>query len=250
VKDRLFSGTDVEAALAAAVASLGLPRAELRYVVLEPGGGGGRGLEPTPARIAVLIQDPRPAGASRTSRAAEPTESWGDERPTRTTEPGRPPEVADVHAGVRAVVRALAEAGGLALECETDDSESALLVQLQGEGCPFLFGEDGKGEPLRALEHLLQRMYGEALRPRVLRLRCEGFRERRDLALGEEARALAAEVRTAGEPRTLEPMNAYDRRIVHMTLQEEPGVRTFSVGEGAERRVTIAPAEPGDADGR
>ena len=44
VKDRLFSGTDVEDALSAAAASLGLPRAELRYVVLEPGGGGGRGL--------------------------------------------------------------------------------------------------------------------------------------------------------------------------------------------------------------
>jgi spoIIIJ-associated protein len=244
VKDRLFSGTDVEDALSAAAASLGLPRAELRYVVLEPGGGGGRGLSATPARIAVLIQDPRPAGAPRPSRADEPAESWDDEGVAR------PPDAADVHAGVRAVVRALAEAGGFALECETDDSESALLVQLLGEGCPFFFGEDGKGEPLRALEHLLQRMYGEALRPRVLRVRCEGFRERRDLALGEEARALAAEVRAAGEPRTLEPMNAYERRIVHVALQDEPGIRTYSVGEGPERRVTVAPAEPGGGDVR
>ena len=90
-------------------------------------------------------------------------------------------------------------------------------------------------------------MYGEPLRPRVLRVRCEGFRERRDLAIGEEARALAAEVRRSGEPRTLEPMNAYERRIVHVALQDEADVRTFSVGEGAERRVTIARAEPGPA---
>ena len=123
-------------------------------------------------------------------------------------------------------------------------------MQLLGSGSSFFYGEDGNGEPLRALEHLLQRMYGEALRPRVLRLRCEGFRERRDQALGEAARALAAEVRACGEPRALAAMNAYERRIVHVALQDEPGIRTFSVGEGAERRVTIAPADAADADGR
>lgn len=258
MKDRLFSGTDVEDALSAAAASLGLPRAELRYVVLETGAGGGRGLSPTPARIAVLIQDPRPA-----TRAPGARDDWGG-REVREGREGRAsadapraPEPADVHGGVRAVVRALAEAGGLELECETEDTESTFVVQLLGAGCPFFFGDDGKGEPLRALEHLLQRSYGEPLRPRVLRVRCEGFRERRDLAIGEEARALAAEVRRSGEPRTLEPMNAYERRIVHVALQDEADVRTFSVGEGAERRVTIARAEPGpqsaaggDGDGR
>lgn len=239
MKDRVFSGADVEEALAAAVASLGLPRAELRYVVLERGGGGGRGLSATRAQIAVLIQDPRPVAAQRPQR-----------EDSAEAEPARATEAADVHGGVRAVVRALAQAGALELECETDDSDSVLLVQLLGPGCSFFYGEDGKGEPLRALEHLLQRMYGEALRPRVLRLRCEGFRERRDQALAEEARALAAEVRASHEPRTLAAMNAYERRIVHVALQDEPGIRTFSVGEGAERRVTIAPAEAADGHGR
>jgi spoIIIJ-associated protein len=245
VKDRLFSGTDVEDALAAAAATLGLPRAELRYVVLDTGGGGGRGLSPTPAQIAVLIQDP--GLAPRRPAAAEHREE------------ARGAGVGDVHGGVRAVVRALAEAGGLSLDCETEDGESALQVHLLGPDSSFFHGEDGKGEPLRALEHLLQRMFGEVLRPRMLRLSCEGYRERRDLALGEEARAHAAAVRASGAPRTLEPMNAYERRIVHLALQDEPGIRTFSVGEGSARRVTIAPAESGpegdgtlsgDADGR
>ena len=48
MRDRVFSGPDVEEALAIAAASLGLPRAELRYVVLDPGTAGGRGLKPTP----------------------------------------------------------------------------------------------------------------------------------------------------------------------------------------------------------
>jgi len=196
----------------------------------------------------VLIQDAPAAAGTRVSR---------ERRDTADAETSRGPEPRDASAGVRAVVSAVATAGGLEIECEIDEGESALLVQLTGEGCPFFYGEDGKGEPLRALEYLLQRTFGEVVRPRVLRLRCEGFRERRDLALGEEARALAAEVRTSGEAHSLEPMNAYDRRIVHLALQEEPGVRNYSVGEGSERRVTIAPAspsdaagDPGDADGR
>ena len=234
MKDRLFSGSDVEEALAAAAASLGLPRAELRYVVLDAGGAGGRGLKPTPASIAVLLQQPATAGSEPGARS---------ERHEPAAPLPTPPDALDVHAAVRAVVRAVADAAGGSVECEIGNSESALLVQLLGEGCTFFHGADGKGEPLRALEHLLQRMYGEALRPRVLRLRSEGFRERRDLALAEDARRKATEVRADGRPLTLEPMNAYERRIVHVALQDEPGITTYSVGEGAGRRVTIAPAD-------
>jgi len=243
VKDRLFSGADVEEALAAAAASLGLPRAELRYVVLEAGAAGGRGLKPTPARIAVLLQEPRPGTAPARRERPQPA----PERAPEST------DATDVHAGIQALVGAVADAGDLALDCELEDTEEALLVHLQGEGSAFFHGEDGKGEPLRALEHLLQRTHGERLRPRVLRLRCAGFRERRDQALAEEARRLAAEVRADGQPRTLAPMNAYERRIVHLALQDEADLTTHSVGEGLERRVRIAPAgvagEPPGAGG-
>jgi spoIIIJ-associated protein len=235
VKDRLFSGSDVEDALAAAVATLGLPRTDLRYVVLDEGSAGGRGLSPTPARIAVLLHDPT-ARAPRTEVEA----GVGEAGPARAA--------VDVRAAVRSVVHALAEAARLSLECDTEDVESALQVYLHGSDSSFFHGEDGKGEPLRAFEHVLQRSFGEALRPRQLRLSCEGYRERRDCALGEEAREVAAAVRASGEARALEPMNSYERRIVHLALQDEPGIRTFSVGEGAGRRVTVAPAaEPGAA---
>jgi len=236
VKDRVFSGVDVEAALAGAAASLGLPQAELRYVVLETGVAGGRGLKPTPARIAVLIQDPAASAPPRGGREQPPS------TPAPTGDPGEVPAL------VRDVVRAVAETGGIAVECEIDDGESALLVHLVGEGSAFFHGEDGKGAPLRALEHLLQRMYGEVLRPRALRVQCEGYRERRDQALTEDAQRLAGEVRADGQARELEPMSSYDRRIVHLALQDAPDVTTYSVGEGAERRVRIALADAGHAD--
>jgi len=52
-------------------------------------------------------------------------------------------------------------------------------------------------------------------------------------------------VRASGQARTLQRLNAYERRVVHMALQAEPGITTRSDGEGAERRLTVAPAGSG-----
>jgi len=227
VRDRVFSGPDVEEAIAVAAANLGLPRAELRYVVLEPGTAAGRGLKPTPARIAVFLPEP--------GRQVAPA---GDRAPAPASAP-------DPRAGLRETIRAVAEAGGLEVEAEVEESEDAVVVRLHGADLAFFLGEDGRGEVLRATEHLLLRLYGAALQPRALRLTCEGFRARRDEALAVEAHRLAEEVRNEGQPRTMEPMNAYERRVVHVALQAEPGVTTYSVGQGADRRVTVAPAGPG-----
>jgi spoIIIJ-associated protein len=256
VKDRVFTGQDVEEALASAAASLGLPLRELRYVVLDHGTSGGRGLKPTPARIAVLLHDPAAA-----SRGASPAESPEPVRGGRREPSERgadavaaePPQ--DPREGLLGIVRAVAEAGGLEVEAEVEDSGEAVIVHLRGPDAVFFHGEDARGDELFALEHLLQRSFGEALRPRMIRLRCAGFREARDAALTLEARKLADEVRESGRALMMEPLNAYERRIVHLALQDMPDVRTYSVGEGMDRRVTIAPKNadgpvPGEGDGR
>jgi len=228
MKDRIFSGVDIDDAVAVAAANLGLPKADLRYVVLEAGSAGGRGLKPTPARIAVMLED-----------APEP----GEARKPAAARPAAPP--VDPKAGLLATIRAVAEAGGLEVEARIEEGEEALLVQLEGKDREFFLEPDGKAEVLQATEHLLLRLYGAQLQPRAVRLTGEGFRERRDDALAAEARRIAAEVRASGQPRTLPRLNAYERRVVHMTLQTEPGITTKSSGEGAERRLTVAPAGSG-----
>ncbi len=228
MKDRIFSGVDIDDAVAVAAANLGLPKAELRYVVLETGNPGGRGLKPTPARIAVMIED-----------APEPGEP---RRPAAVARPGAPE---DPRAGLLATIRAVAEAGRLDVEARIEEAEEALLVQLEGKDREFFLEPDGKAEVLQATEHLLLRLYGAQLQPRAVRVTGEGFRERRDEALAAEARRIAAEVRASGQARTLPRLNAYERRVVHMALQAEPGIKTESAGEGAERRLTVAPAGSG-----
>ncbi|MCG6925838.1 MAG: Jag N-terminal domain-containing protein [Acidobacteria bacterium] len=218
MKDRVFTGEDVPEALAVAAASLGLPEAELRYVVLDAGSAGGRGLQPTKARVAVMLENTAPPAAV----------------------PPTPPT--DARAGIRTMVRSVAEAAGVDVWAEISEEEERVVVHLRGPDHAFFFGREGRGDVLRATEHLLQRMYGAEFLPRPLRAECDGFQERRDAALGDEARALADAVREDGQPRTTEPLNAYERRVVHVALTDEAGVTTYSVGEGAARRVTVAPA--------
>jgi spoIIIJ-associated protein len=217
VRDELFSGKDVREALEAAAAALCVPEDQIRYVVLNAGTPGGRGLSATPARIAVLLDKP--------AAAAPPPEA-----------------VPETREEILEIVGSFARAAGEEIVCDVQEDGAGLSVVLAGTGREILL-EDG-GEGLRALEHLLQRAVGED--GRRLRLSCEGYREARDEALRKMARELRAAVQGDGIPRQTRPLNSYERRIVHLTLSGEPDVRTFSEGDEGDRRVVVAPRETRD----
>ena len=221
MKDQVFSGRDVEEALAAASLALGVPREGLRYVVLDPGASSGRGLTAQPARVAIMMDRDAPPRPAPTAPAA---------RPDR-----------DPRSGPRAIVRAIAEAAGLEVSAEIEETPDTLTVRIEGGDVAFFLDDDA--DVLEGLDHLLQRMYQRALEPRRLVVTCEGYRVERDEGLRRNAQELAAAVRRDGLPRTTRPLNSYERRVVHLTLAEEPGIRTYSVGEEGDRRVTVAPRE-------
>ena len=227
MKDQVFSGRDVEEALAAASQALGVPREGLHYVVLDAGATSGRGLTAQPARVAVLMDrtaPPPPAPPAAGPRAEK-----------------------DPRAGVRAVVRAIAEAAGVEVAAEIEEAPDTLTVRIEGQDVAFFLDDDA--DVLEGLDHLLQRMYQRALEPRRLVVTCEGHRVERDEGLRQTAQELAEAVRRDGVPRTTRALNSYERRVVHVTLAAEPGIRTYSVGEEGNRRVTVAPREAGGEPG-
>ena len=217
MKDRVFSGRDVSEALDVAARALGLAPGAFRYVVLDAGSPAVGRASGRPAQVAVLL------------------DRGGPERPAPTAPAGDP------LARLRALIRAVAEAADIDVGVEVERGDTAIRVRIQGQGSAFFLGQEG--EVLRALQHLLQRALGHEFPERIL-LECEGYREQRDAALRAQATEMAAAVQGDGRPRELGPLNSYERRIVHVALADVAGVRTFSVGEGGDRRVTIAPAEP------
>jgi spoIIIJ-associated protein len=216
VKDAIYSGPDVAAALRAASHALGLPAERLRYVVLQEPSPGRLGLTAQPARIAILMDTGRPAPP-------------GDEEASEPDLPELPARIGDLG-------RRLAEVTGLDLALTVAESDGRIEVKVDGAGAQEFLGDEGVHP---ALEHVLRRWAERA--GHDLALSGAGHRERRDEALRQRALQLADAVRVDGQPRRLEGLNSYERRIVHVVLADADGVETFSVGEGAERRVVIAP---------
>lgn len=213
MKDAIFSGPDVSAALQEASRALGQPVSALRYVVLQEAAPARLGLTSQPARIAVLMD------AGRVS-APEPAQE----------------ALPDLPVQIGALGQRLAELTGLEMAFAVADKDGRLEVKVEGVGAAVFMGDEGV-QP--ALEHVLRRWAERT--GQDLNLAGAGHRERRDDALRQRALELAEEVRVDGQPRRLEGLNSYERRIVHMALQDAPGVETFSVGEGTGRRVVIAP---------
>ncbi|HEX2223346.1 MAG TPA: R3H domain-containing nucleic acid-binding protein [Thermoanaerobaculia bacterium] len=162
------------------------------------------------------------------------------ERPKRLSE--RFPEATGPQAeAAKKATELLLRVAGLELEPRVlSGEEDRLEIDLAGEDVDWCFADDG--ELLMAVEHLLPRMIRSLSGETVpVRVDCDNFHEIREERLRSLAQKVAEEVRRLRRPRTLEPMNPADRRIVHVTLADDPHVETESDGDGYFKRVTIRP---------
>jgi len=116
--------------------------------------------------------------------------------------------------------------------------EGRYKVILEGAAMGALIGR--RGETLDAIQQLTNYSVNRnGVRVRI-QLDAEGYREKREQSLQNLARKEAAKVVKYRRSRTLEPMNAYERHVIHTALQEFPGVNTYSTGVDPNRRVVIA----------
>jgi spoIIIJ-associated protein len=116
--------------------------------------------------------------------------------------------------------------------------EDTIELDIEGEDSGLLIGR--RGETLRALQFIANLLVGQRTDGRVI-LDVEGYRERRYASLRTLATRVAERVVATGHSITLEPMAANERRIIHVTLADNPQVTTESTGEGESRKITIFP---------
>lgn len=117
--------------------------------------------------------------------------------------------------------------------------EKCLYITINGENVGNLIGY--RGEALYALENILKVIANQKSENRVIvRLDIEGYKEKRIKTLQELAGKKAKIVEKTGKMITLEPMKAYERKIIHSYLQENPNVETRSIGQEPKRRIVIS----------
>lgn len=118
-----------------------------------------------------------------------------------------------------------------------------LDVAVTGEELGLLVGSGGR--TLNAIQDLVRVSAQRRLGDHETRLRIDvsGYRERRQVALARFASGVADEVRASGSPRSMEPMNSADRKVVHDVLNDLDGVESRSEGEDPNRRIVVMPAD-------
>lgn len=128
---------------------------------------------------------------------------------------------------------------GEEVNVDVKEGEKEMDIELSGPDMGMVIGK--RGETLDALQHLTSLVVNRGDLDFVkVSLDTENYREKRVKALESLAKKLAAKVVKSGRNTSLEPMNAYERRIIHATLQDHEYVTTYSVGQGVRRKVVIA----------
>ena len=279
IRKQEATGKTVDEARAKACALLGVQSDDLNvsYEVLEmPQKTGFLGLKTTPAKVCVSVEEPdapaapaaAPAPAAEAApevpaapveEPAAPVEAPAAEVEQPAAEQAAPaaaaaadeetevPIVIEENAKVKAAVEYLQEViAKMGVENVTFSAVQkgeATIIRLDGEHLGALIGR--RGETMESLSYLASlvanRLEGDYIK---LGLDVAGYRDKRESDLTALAQRIGAKVRKTGRSFAMEPMNPYERRIIHSAISKMEGVRSESKGEGRDRRVVIYSTAP------
>ena len=278
IRTQEATGKTVDEARAKACALLGVQADDLNvsYEVLEmPQKTGFLGLKTTPAKVRVSVEEPDAPAAPVVEEKVEPevkpvveeapAEEPKAEEPAaapvaeeaapaeETADPaaeGEEPEVpinieenAKVKAAVDYLKEVIALMGVENVTFSAVQKGEATIIRLDGEKLGALIGR--RGETMESLSYLASlvanRLEGDYIK---LGLDVAGYRDKRENDLTVLAQRIGNKVRKTGRSFAMEPMNPYERRIIHSAISKMEGVRSESKGEGRDRRVVIYSTAP------
>ncbi len=170
---------------------------------------------------------------------------------SRKPEPSEPPEEADKFEGYEELVDEVleflkqlfeemrAEVEVIFLKLNTSSDKKELVFDVRGRDSGMIIGKHGRG--LNSLQHFLNIVFTRNKKDYRIVLDSMGYRKRREEGLRSLAIRTARRVKATGKPITLQPMLPFERRIIHLTLADDPDVTTYSIGENPLKRVVISP---------
>ena len=249
-----MTGATEEEAIAKALAQLGLDRDDVSVEVLERPKKGFLGIGSVPAKVKLTYEgadEPAPVKEAEPVRTQAAPVSAPAPAEEKRPEPAReqPAAAAPVPAGTLAAERqekaeafltGLLEHMGVTARPQFSlEEDGSLKVDLMGEGLGALIGR--RGETLDAIQQLTNYAvnHGQSKRVRI-HIDAENYRAKREESLQRLAHKMAGKVVKYRRSMTLEPMNAYERHVIHTALQDYRDVTTYSTGTEPNRRVVVA----------
>ncbi|HCG90360.1 MAG TPA: hypothetical protein DEZ08_00770 [Dehalococcoidia bacterium] len=249
------SARTVDEAIELALMELNVDRTEVEVEILNKGKAGFLGIGGELARVKVSLGK-RPAPPKR-SPAKKPAVPKSTSKPrvaaVKKPAPRREPNIPKVESGepvddsemtalAMTTVNDILTATKVDVICNINEEYSTpgstLAIELSGNDTGLLIGR--RGQTLMSLQFLVNSIVRTqtGTNTRIV-IDAEGYRDRRETTLKEMAIRVADRVKQTGRSVTLEPMNAADRRIIHVSLTEYDGIKTESIGEADNRKVEI-----------
>jgi spoIIIJ-associated protein len=127
---------------------------------------------------------------------------------------------------------------GIDTPIDVEETADGPRLNLSGEQAELLVRH--RGEPLKALQHVVDMAFGRSFDERRLFVDALAYRKGKDVELRQMAKLLAEKAKQTGLDQQLGPLNPYERRIVHLAVAEIPGVATESVGDAFSKTVLIS----------
>ena len=277
-KSIVTTGKTIDLAVEAALTQLGLDRDSVSVQVLAQAKSGFLGIGASPAKVQVTYEVPDPTpeapksalGAASRSKPkapkaeapkaepkkeapkAEPKKETPKAEPKKETPKAEPKKEApkapkvytpaaagSVEEKIEIFLKGLLEQmGSQAVPHASKVDNTTYEVELVGEDLGYLIGR--RGDTLDALQHLANYSVNRSVDGHIrINVDAEAYREKREESLRRYAQKKAQQVLKAHRRTTLEPMNAYERHVIHASLQDVDRITTYSVGSEPNRRVVI-----------
>ena len=255
------TGKTEDEAISKALAQLGLDRDDVSVEILERAKSGFLGLGSCPAKVRVSYgeeEEPVVMPTIPEKKPEQPKKPAPEKKPERKPKPEKAEKVEKAPALKPAPVQDLGEEvddekaqairkflTGLLAQMENEATikvyqpeKGRYKVILEGQNLGALIGR--RGETLDAIQQLTSYSVNRTGGRVRVQLDAEGYREKREQSLQHLAKKVAGKVVKYRRSVTLEPMNAYERHVIHTALQDVPGVTTYSTGVDPNRRVIVA----------
>ena len=221
-------------AIAAALAELGMDRDDVSVEIVERAKSGFLGIGASPAVIRVSYEAPDPVEEKAPAApVAEPVKA-------AATEVDENPD----YAAIRQFLSGLLERMGVKAEIEISTRENGgINVNLSGNGMGAIIGR--RGETLDAIQHLTNYAVNRGSEKHLhISVDAENYRSKREESLTRLAEKMAEKAIKYKRSMALEPMNSYERHVIHTALQNYEGVTTSSTGVEPNRRVVVSYVKP------
>ena len=221
-------------AIAAALAELGMDRDDVSVEIVERAKSGFLGIGASPAVIRVSYEVPDPVEEKAPAApVAEPVKAVA-------TEVDENPD----YAAIRQFLSGLLERMGVKAQIEISTRENGgINVNLSGNGMGAIIGR--RGETLDAIQHLTNYAVNRGSEKHLhISVDAENYRSKREESLTRLAEKMAEKAIKYKRSMALEPMNSYERHVIHTALQNYEGVTTSSTGVEPNRRVVVSYVKP------